>query len=42
MLIRTPKEQINKIFQRQLPLFIKEHLLEKNEMIFLNVPQETI
>lgn len=42
ILIRTPKHLINKTFQIQFPIFIKEHMLKEKDSIFIEVSQETI
>jgi len=41
ILIRTPKHLINKNFQIQFPIFIKEHMLKEKDNIFIEVSQET-
>ena len=42
ILIRTPKSLLNKTFQIQFPIFIKEHMLKEKDIIFVDVSQETI
>jgi hypothetical protein len=39
ILIRTPKNLINKTFQIQFPILIKEHMLKEKDIIFVEVSQ---